>query len=218
MAEPASCTLKPRGEARHVLRSFKFSHRPICSFSWYGFFVESTWNDPIKQQLRANLETLGQRVGPKTLVVRGYDEHAMANEVVEAAGLFDERFRPISPPALIVSNRPLQSLDDPEALKDAKIISLNISGAEGSLPNLLDSLVEALTDANAMAALEDPKEETRLKRFWGWVARYAELKPTFFGFGINLNAAAAREMSCSLRLRPSPLCAARCVAAVTGLP
>jgi hypothetical protein len=156
------------------------------------FFIESIWNHPIKQQLRANFETLGQRVGPETLVVRGYDESTMANEVAEAAALADERFQSISPPALIVSNRPLRSLDDPEALKDAKIISLNISGAEGSLPDLLDRLVSALRDPNAMAALENPNEETRLRRFWGWVARYGELKPTFFGFGINLNAVLER--------------------------
>ena len=37
---------------------------PSTGFSWYVFFVESRWNDPIKQQLRANFETLGQRVGP----------------------------------------------------------------------------------------------------------------------------------------------------------
>jgi len=63
---------------------------PSIGFSWYVFFVESTWNDPIGQQLRANFETLGRRVGPNTLVVRGYDEHAIANEVVEAAALYDE--------------------------------------------------------------------------------------------------------------------------------
>jgi hypothetical protein len=53
---------------------------PSTGFSWYVFFVESKWNDPIKQQLRANFEMLGQRVGPTTLVVRGYDEDAMAKK------------------------------------------------------------------------------------------------------------------------------------------
>lgn len=161
---------------------------PATGFCWSVFFVESAWNDPIKQQLRANFEILGQRVGPRTLVVRGYDEQAMANEVVEAAVLLDARFRSISPPALIVSNRPLLSLDDPETRQGAKIIGLNVSGAEGSLPDLLDRLVGALADPDAMAALENPNDDTRLRRFWGWVARYAELRPTFFGFGINLNA------------------------------
>lgn len=166
---------------------------PSIGFSWYIFFVESMWNDPVGQQLRANFETLGRRVGPNALVVRGYDEHAMANEVVEAAALYDERFRSISPPALLVSNRPLLSLDDPSgAPQGAKIIALNVSGAEGSLPGLLEKLVGALADPGAMAALENPDEESRLKRFWGWVARYAELKPTFFGFGINLNAVIER--------------------------
>jgi hypothetical protein len=163
---------------------------PAAGFSWYVFFVERAWNDPIKQQLRANFEILGQRVGPRTLVVRGYDEQTMANEVVEATVLFDEKFRSISPPALIVSNRPLLSLDDPETRQGAKIIGLNVSGAEGSLPDLpdlLDRLVGALADPDAIAALENPDDDTRLRRFWGWIARYAILKPTFFGFGIDLN-------------------------------
>lgn len=133
------------------------------------FFVEREWDDPVKQQLRANFERLGLRLGPKTLVVRGYDEQAVAHEVVEAAASINERFRSISPFALIVSNRPLQSLGHPEALHDAKIISLNISGTERGLPDLLDRLVGALKDPSAMAALENPNEGTRLKRFWdGW--------------------------------------------------
>jgi hypothetical protein len=65
---------------------------------------------------------------------------------------------------------------------------LSIRGTEERLPDLLDRLVSALTDPTAMAALESPDEESRLRRFCGWVARYAELKPTFFGFGVNLNA------------------------------
>jgi hypothetical protein len=113
--------------------------------------------------------------------------------MIEAAALYDERFRSISPPALLVSNRPLLSLDDPSgAPEGAKIIALNVSGTEESLPGLLEKLVSALADPAAMAALENPDEETRLKRFWGWVARYTELKPMFFGFGINLNAVVER--------------------------
>src|SRR6266498_1144130 len=79
---------------------------PTSGFDWYVFYLEHTWDDPIKQQLLNNFQELGRRVGPNALVVRGYDAEEFAREVADAAGLLEERSRKIQPPALLVSSHP----------------------------------------------------------------------------------------------------------------
>ena len=49
--------------------------------------------------------------------------------------------------------------------------------------------MEALKNPEAMSQLESSDVQSgKLRRFWGWIAEYTELKPTFMGFGINMNA------------------------------
>lgn len=161
---------------------------PRSGFAWYVFVIEMSWEDSIKKQLTDNFLQLGKRVGPDVLVVRGYDEAAMAKEVVEAVALADRRFETLEPPALIVTNRPLQSFSSPDGLQGAKIITFDLRGVNVDLPRLFEQLVDALRNSEAMDALEDSSKRGRVRVFWSWLAQYAELKPTFFGFGPNINA------------------------------
>lgn len=167
---------------------------PASGFSWYVLFLEENWNDPIKAELSGNFVEFGREVGPDVLVIRGFDPNEFYASAYEAFSLCDgEWSERMKRPALLVSDTaPKLLLTEPAKLRAAKLILLPLAPFRtkppGSVIELLRHLVAALRDDNAVTALKS-LEPGALRKGWGWLSKYVELKPNFMGFGVNLNAA-----------------------------
>lgn len=152
---------------------------PREGFDWFVFFVEDNYDDELRRQLRDNFEPLGRAVGPNALVVKAFDPDAMAREWILLG---------VSPPALVVADH----VPVPGEHDTGRRIELGLDAEfarSHSIVALLKQLVEALHDPEAMQALEDAHAEPgRIRKFWGWLGKYGEIKPNFMGFGINGNA------------------------------
>jgi hypothetical protein len=95
------------------------------------------------------------------------------------------------PPAILIADMPPSlASQQRENRKNPRVIVLPLRSAavgSGSVTGVLTSLVTALQTPDAIAALEK-LDRKGLQRWWSWL-RFLELKPNFFGFGLNLNAA-----------------------------
>lgn len=156
---------------------------PRQGFDWYVFYVEDSFDDELRRQLRANFDQLAKQVGPDALVVKALDPDEMAIEW----GLLG-----VTPPGLVVADH-VPTYGEERAGRRIELGLQAEFAKSHSIVGLLQQLVKALNDPEAMAVLDDAHAEPgRLRTFWGWVAEYAELKPNFMGFGINGNAIIAQ--------------------------
>jgi hypothetical protein len=161
---------------------------PASGFSWYVLFLEDPFNDPIKNELSNNFIELGKEVGRDVLVIRGFDANEFYQSAYETFGEVNNMTRP----ALLISDTaPVFLLEEDAKLRAAKLILIPLASFRnrppGSIAELLRHLVIALKDDDAVRALKR-LEPGAIKRGWGWLSKYADLKPNFIGFGVNLNA------------------------------
>jgi hypothetical protein len=166
---------------------------PASGFSWYVLFLEEIWNDPIKAELQSNFLELGKQVGPEVLVIRGFDPEEFYQSAYETLTLYDEEWhKRITRPSLVISDTaPRLLLGESAKLRAAKLIVIPLAPFRnrppGTIVELLRHLVAALRDENALSALEH-LEPGAIQKGWGWLRKYAEVKPSFLGFGVNLKA------------------------------
>jgi hypothetical protein len=102
-------------------------------------------------------------------------------------------------PALLISDTaPRLLLEEAAKLSAAKLILIPLTSFRGkpagTIVELLRHLVTALRDDNALGALQR-LEPGAVQKGWGWLRGYAELKPSFLGFGVNINAALDKIIS-----------------------
>jgi len=164
---------------------------PASGFNWYVLFLQDDYDDPINYELSSNFLVLGREVGRDVLVVRGYDSNEFYTSTYEAITLYDVEWQDkMARPALLISDTaPRLLLQERAKLHAAKLILIPLAPfrtkPQGSVIDLLRRLVTALKDEDAVNALT-ALEPNAFKRGWGWLSRYAELKPNFMGFGVNL--------------------------------
>jgi hypothetical protein len=166
---------------------------PATGFDWYILFLEDTYDDQLRRELRDNFVVLGQKVGRDALVVRGFDPDKFYASAQEAITLYDEEWKSmLATPALLVSDTsPRLLMEESTKLAAAKLFLVPLStlrnkGA-GAIVDLMQYLVAALRDEDAIRVLKQ-LDRDGIKQRWGWLTRYLDLKPSFFGFGVNLNA------------------------------
>jgi len=165
---------------------------PAQGFSWYVLFLEDTFEDPIKQELSTNFLALGHESGPHALVVRGYDVNKFYDSAYEAVTLHDRQWaEKMVRPALLISDTPPRHLfDDPATLAKAKLILVPLTSFRGKPPgtmtDFLRQLSKALRDPDAIRLLSK-LEPSAFARTWGWLAQYVDVKPSFMGFGLNVD-------------------------------
>jgi hypothetical protein len=160
---------------------------PAAGYDWYITLLEDGWSDRLRRELGDNFEQLARESGPRALVVRGFDRDRFSGDVVAAYNL---QPRP-QLPALIVSDlSPSIALQHRKRVRAARTIVLPLvsrgDSASGMVADVLRPLVEALRSDDAVKALTELNRE-ELARWWSWL-KYLELKPSFCGFGLNLNA------------------------------
>lgn len=161
-------------------------------YHWYVFLLEDRWDDELRRQLRDNFFTLADEVGPRALVVKGGERfYDFAQKVYELYRPDTHAYQSLHTPALLITDiAPADLQEDPDRLGQTKTILLPLGERYREATSIVPTLrkvVEAIKDPQAIASLENPYENS-LEGYWGWLPRYFELKPNFFGFGVNLNS------------------------------
>jgi hypothetical protein len=158
-------------------------------FDWYLVFVESPFQDGIREDMDKNFLTLGREAGKGVLAIRGYDKLEIPEFFNRALG------NRIQPPCLLVMNRPPADLVDEKKkgaqarLEAAKLIIFPLTPIfeqDGTLSKFFGNLVNALKSRDALEALEQ-LDGTKLQKAWGWLSKYVKMEPGFWGFKLKLN-------------------------------
>lgn len=166
---------------------------PTRGYEWYIMLIEDGWEDDLRETLSGNFEELANRVGSDALVVKGLEweefyPRGFDQNVVQNSGP-----SPGPPlPAILVTNKPPNRIDwdtaDSGVSIDPKIIFLPLAEYDQpteTLGNFLDNLVHSLKDPGAIEALEQG-DEKYIEEKWAWLNKYVNIKPNFFGFGIDM--------------------------------
>ncbi|GAG98614.1 unnamed protein product [marine sediment metagenome] len=166
---------------------------PATGFDWYVFMLEDSWEDDLRREFHYHFKNLSREVGPEALVVIGDKPNDFFFQVftrysIYLKGYDGQRFP--RPALLITDTSPQAIIDEPEILENAKILIFPIEEKylrPGSITNFLRDLCYALQDPESFQALEELNDQTIYEK-WGWISRYFELKPNFYGFGVDLNS------------------------------
>lgn len=161
-------------------------------YSWYLFLLEDQWQDDVRRHLEENFMVLAREVGPDALVVRGTHPDRFYSEVLDKYVLRDRMNRGERIlPAILVTDTPPHDLRHNDASVPKARIALfplaSLAGRPGDVTAFLKLLCETVRSPESFEALERLDRQGTRRR-WGWVTRYLELKPNFFGFGVDIDA------------------------------
>jgi hypothetical protein len=153
--------------------------------------LEDNWSDALRQELADNFQNLARETGPKTLVVRGLRPGSFAAQVLASYALdHDVSARPRLPALLIVDRLPNEVKGHDPRAEGVRMILLPLADQyvrPGSVTDLLLNVAKTLKNPNGVKSL-DLLDKRSIEMHWGWLVRYADLKPNFMGFGVNINA------------------------------
>jgi hypothetical protein len=125
------------------------------------------------------------------LVVRGVDPIDFYDQVFATYALgADEPDKRRLPALLITDTPPTDINEDRSRLENAKMVVLHLwehYQGHGAVTDVLRKLALTVKEPNAFKSLQALDKE-KIKKYWGWLTSYLELKPSFFGFGVNINA------------------------------
>jgi hypothetical protein len=169
-------------------------------FNWYIFFLLDDWNDTFRQEVEKNFNTFARAVGPKCLAVQGGGDRETFNDdvvgfyngaIASELSKLSARGGNLPLPALVVSNRSPQKMDDSSGIKDmsnAQVMIFPLTEKfikPGSITEFLKDFASHLkTDS-----LDELTSREKAREKWSWLTRYFELKPCFFGVEVNVNQA-----------------------------
>lgn len=167
---------------------------PAEGFEWYVFVLLDGWDDPFRNEIERNFDRLVEAVGPDCLVVRGAKTEGFYNQILNSQlmTLAADEYRKPPLPALIVSNRAPSNMDASTGVvstEGAKVMIFPLSERyvkPGAVTNFLQKLAENIKNRSFDEIAEDADPKA-LKSKWRWITEYMELKPNFYGFGVNLN-------------------------------
>jgi len=163
---------------------------PGAGFEWFVFLLEDNWSDALRNELADNFENLAREVGPQVLAVRGFERGPFAAEVLAAYALDHDPSGSRRLPALLIANQlPKDVKNDDPRVEKVKMILLPLDEQyirPGSVSELLENVARTLRDTDSVKSLQS-LDRNRIERHWGWLNRYVELKPSFMGFGVNIN-------------------------------
>ena len=165
---------------------------PKGDYDWYIFLLEDGWNDDLRSELSDNFRTLARQVGPSALVVQGADPLPFYDQVFYEYALQElqtETDYHALPALLITDTPPSEIREDRTRVESAKMLLMPLSKRyvrAGSITDILKELVSAIKKPEAFEALQT-LDEQGMKTHWCRLLSYFELKPSFFGFGLNVN-------------------------------
>jgi len=161
-------------------------------FNWYIFFLPGPLNNQIRMELIENFFRLSRLIGKENLAIIGEDFDEFHSDVIRRYALYlqdyDERNIPL--PSLLVTDTAPGGVEVEAENINAKAIQFPLGQAylrDGMLTDFLRQLCATLQDVDAFESLDELREQEIFDK-WGWVNQYFDLKPNFFGLGIDLNA------------------------------
>lgn len=160
-------------------------------FDRHVFLLDSEWEDDRRRELLDNVTRFAGEVGRRVLVVQGYEPKQFTYEVLRAYGLEDEAAKGALSLALLISDvSPDDLMSQPGSKSKPVSVVLHLSelySGHGSVTEVLREVAQTVKEPDALEVLRT-MDRRRIKDRWGWISRYLEIKPSFFGFGANLGA------------------------------
>ncbi len=161
-------------------------------YSWYLFLLEDHWQDDLRRQLADNFMNLAREVGSNSLVVRGAHPEQFYSQVLYEYALSDrmDRREKILPAILVTDTPPRELRHNDAAVPGARIALFPLASMAARPADLTAFLQVLCATVRSPEAMEDLKrlDKDDARRRWGWITRYLELKPSFFGFGVDIDA------------------------------
>lgn len=159
-------------------------------FDRYVFLLDPGWPDDRRREILENFDNFSAAIGKRALAVRGlYPEHFSA-EVLETYGLMGEVREGVLSLALLISDvAPSEAIAKRNSQIKPRSVVLHLAElykGPGSIADLLREVARVVKETDALTVL-DSMDRSHIENRWGWVTRYVELKPSFFGFGVNVN-------------------------------
>lgn len=160
----------------------------------YIYLLETNWETTISQFLRQNLFQLMDEVGKSNIIVKGLRPKSFYNSVIDtyisdsrqADSLRDhtEKF----PVLLITDQHPGRNNQNSEESPDLKVIIIPL----GTLPeqriiSVFNEIVQLITSNADLFDKLSNVTPSNLDRIFRKLFRILDLRPNFFGFGLNLN-------------------------------
>ena len=151
------------------------------SVNFYIFIVNGDWNGGNYEILENNFSNIAQRIGPNAVIAKGFDSKAWTRDVASAyLGKNAKQLFGLLPALLLTDSHPDNLTDDSFRLL------VPLGDAKERFGNF-DTLFAALSDfaINRDATFLDNFEDER--DLIGAGNSIIDLKPNFFGVGININ-------------------------------
>ena len=124
-------------------------------------------------------------MGTECLVLRGANPEAFYNRIVDTqlgklAGL-NKGNTPF--PSLVLSSHSLKGIDESSGIANEDIVVMLIPlRLKRDFHEFMRELARTIKIGDPSTVFADQPESK-----WAWLADYLELKPSFFGLGVNLN-------------------------------
>jgi len=147
----------------------------------YIFIINGRWQGGRYEILERNFSEIARTIGPDAVIAKGFEEPLWSEELCQK--YLGKEYRSVMPllPALLLSE------DHPENLRDDSMrLLIPLKDAEDEFGDL-ESFFRALSD---YAINRSPEFLSKFKDHGDWIDegnQIIELKPNFFGIGINLN-------------------------------
>ena len=154
--------------------------------NFYIFIVNGDWNGGDYEILENNFSNIAERIGPNAVIAKGFDSKAWTGDVAKAyLGKNARELFGLLPALLLTDSHP-DNLND-----DSFRLLIPLGDAKERFGNF-DTFFAALSDfavSRDSAFLEKFEDESDLIEAGNSIV---DLKPNFFGVGINLNAVIER--------------------------
>jgi len=161
---------------------------PSEGFDWFIYLIMDDWKNEISKEIEDNFNILAKEVGPKALVVKGIDPKYFTAGILETYGMMEKNKNIWNTvPALLISDTTPKILQEQkDVIPKIIYISLLKQCTPGTLTNILRQISRSLSDNTGVEALQS-LDRSRILEKWGWITKYLDIKPNFFGFGIDLD-------------------------------
>lgn len=147
----------------------------------YIFVIDGNWRGGRFEILQSNFSEIARGIGPTAIIAKGFEEPLWSKEL--CTHYLGKKYRAIFPhlPALLLTDVHPENLTE-ESLR----LLIPLGRAEEEFGDL-ETFFRALT---RFATTKNPDFLERFRDQKDWIAEgneVIELKPNFFGIGVNLN-------------------------------
>jgi hypothetical protein len=154
--------------------------------SLYIFVVGSSWKDEAYQAIEDNFMALAKQIGPTAVIAKGFEPEVWSSQVCDKyLGKSTETLYDVFPALLLTDSHPDRLIETSMRL----LVPLRDAQKRfGGAAAFFDALSEFARTRNPSFLARFEEKSTIGSKAWSVL----ELKPSFFGFGINIKELVAR--------------------------